>query len=75
MNYNYLQQGGLTSVPIRPVLGGQQHELSYITPEEARMLRQQGGGVTPTGGQYRGPGRLPAYVDAGSGTGHGGPAA
>ena len=75
MNYNYLQQGGLTSVPIRPILGGQPHELSYITPEEARMLRQQGGGVTPTGGQYRGPGRLPAYVDAGSGTGHGGPAA
>ena len=75
MNYNYLQQGGLTSVPIRPVLGGQPHELSYITPEEARMLRQQGGGVTPTGGQYRGPGGLSAYVDVGTGEGHGGPAA
>ena len=69
MNYNYLQQGGLTSVPIRPILGGQPHELSYITPEEARMLRQQGGGVTPTGGQYRGPGGLPAFF----GHGHGQP--
>ena len=69
MNYNYLQQGGLTSLPIRPVLAGQQHELSYITPEEARMLRQQGGGVTPTGGQYRGPGGLPAFF----GHGHGQP--
>ena len=62
MNYNYLQQGGLTSLPTRPVLAGQQHELSYITPEEARMLRQQGGGVTPTGGQYTGPGGVPAFI-------------
>ncbi len=62
MNYNYLQQGGLTSLPTRPVLAGQQHELSYITPEEARMLRQQGGGVTPSGGQYTGPGGVPAFI-------------
>jgi len=67
--------GGIQSLPIRPVLSGQQHELSYITPEEAQLLRQYGGGVTPDGGQYRGPGGISAYVDAGSGTGHGGPAA
>lgn len=61
MNYNYLQQGGLTSLPIRPVLAGQQHELSYITPEEAQLLRQYGGGVTPSGGQYRGPGGIASF--------------
>ena len=65
MNYNYLQQGGLTSLPTRPVLAGQQHELSYITPEEAQLLRQYGGGVTPSGGQYRGPGGVPAFAPVG----------
>lgn len=74
MNYNYLQQGGLTSLPTHPVLAGQPHELSYITPEEARMLRQQGGGVTPTGGQYRGPGGLPAFFGHGGHAQHGTPA-
>ena len=53
--------GGISSLPRKTTLGGQEHMLSYITPTEARMLRQQGGGVTPTGGQYRGPGGLPAF--------------
>jgi hypothetical protein len=69
MNYNYLQQGGLASLPTRPILGGEQHELSYITPEEAQLLRRHGGGVTPSGGQYTGPGGLPAFF----GHGHGQP--
>ena len=53
--------GGISSLPRKTTLGGQEHMLSYITPTEARMLRQQGGGVTPTGGQYRGPGGVPAF--------------
>lgn len=61
MKYKYNTGGGLSSLPKRTTLRGQDHMLSYITPEEARMLRQQGGGVTPTGGQYRGPGGVPAF--------------
>ena len=45
--------GGIRSLPTRPIIGGQQHELSYITPEESRLLRQHGGGVTPNGGQLK----------------------
>ena len=45
--------GGIRSLPTRPIIGGQQHELSYITPEESRLLRQHGGGVTPHGGQLK----------------------
>lgn len=70
MKYKYNNGGGLSSLPKRTTLRGQDHMLSYITPEEARMLRQQGGGVTPTGGQYRGPGGVPAFY----GTAHGGEA-
>ena len=70
MKYKYNTGGGLSSLPKRTTLRGQDHMLSYITPEEARMLRQQGGGVTPTGGQYRGPGGVPAFY----GTAHGGDA-
>ena len=51
----------LMNVPRNPVLGGQQHMLAYITPEEASTLREQGGGVTPTGGQYRGPGGIASF--------------
>ncbi len=54
--------GDFSSLPKRTTLHGQDHMLSYITPEEAAMLRQQGGGVTPTGGQYRGPGGVPAFT-------------
>jgi len=58
-------EGGLASLPRNPVLGGQQHMLAYITPEEASTLRAQGGGVTPTGGQYRGPGGIASFQVAG----------
>ena len=69
MNYNYYSNGGgLSSIPKRTTLGGQDHMLSYITPQEAQMLREQGGGVTPSGGQYTGPGGLPSFV---AGMGHG----
>jgi hypothetical protein len=51
----------LMNVPRDPVLGGQPHMLAYITPEEATSLREQGGGVTPTGGQYRGPGGIASF--------------
>ena len=62
MNYNYYSNGGgLSSIPKRTTLGGQDHMLSYITPQEAQMLREQGGGVTPSGGQYTGPGGLPSF--------------
>jgi len=72
-------------LPNSPVLAGQQHMLAYITPEEASRLRAQGGGVTPTGGQYRGPGGIASFqpgpgapsaaaaaAAAGTGTGGGG---
>lgn len=39
-------------LPRKTKIGGQDHLLAYITPQEARMLRKQGNGVTPTGGQY-----------------------
>jgi hypothetical protein len=55
------QEGGIASLPNSPVLAGQQHMLAYITPEEASRLRAQGGGVTPTGGQYRGPGGIASF--------------
>jgi hypothetical protein len=55
------QEGGIASLPNNPVLAGQQHMLAYITPEEASTLRAQGGGVTPTGGQYRGPGGIASF--------------
>jgi len=56
------QEGGIASLPNSPVLAGQQHMLAYITPEEASTLRAQGGGVTPTGGQYRGPGGIDTFI-------------
>ena len=62
MNYNYLQQGGLTSIPARPVFRGQQHQLGYLTPNQSELLRRQGGGVTPSGGQYKGPGGLNTFL-------------
>ena len=48
--------------------------LAYITPEEASTLRAQGGGVTPDGGQRRGPGGIAAFwAPYGGGQGgHGG---
>jgi hypothetical protein len=55
------QEGGIASLPKNPVLGGQEHMLAYITPEEASTLRAQGGGVTPTGGQRRGPGGIASF--------------
>ena len=54
-------EGGIASLPKSPVLGGQQHMLAYITPEEASTLRAQGGGVTPDGGQYTGPGGIASF--------------
>ena len=35
--------------------------LAYISPQEAQMLRQQGGGVAPDGGQLQGPGGIPSF--------------
>ena len=65
------QQGGIASLPENPVLAGQEHMLAYITPEEASTLRAQGGGVTPTGGQYRGPGGIASFPFGAEGVGHG----
>ena len=49
----------------------QNHFAAYINPDEAAMLRSQGGGVAPGGGQYMANG-LPAYVGADIGFGGGG---
>jgi len=61
-------QGGIASLPKNPVLGGQEHMLAYITPEEASTLRAQGGGVTPDGGQYTGPGGIASFWGVSSAT-------
>jgi hypothetical protein len=58
--------GILSPLPANPVLAGQQHMLAYITPGEATSLRAQGGGVTPTGGQYRGPGGIASFAPVGA---------
>jgi hypothetical protein len=69
MSGYYENTGGLSALPRRTVLGGEEHLLSYITHEEAEMLREEGGGVTPTGGQYRGPGGVPAFIAGPAGLG------
>jgi hypothetical protein len=48
------------------------HFAAYINPNEAAMLRSQGGGVAPGGGQYMANG-LPAYIGADQGFGVSGP--
>jgi hypothetical protein len=40
----------------------QNHFAAYINPDEAAMLRSQGGGVAPGGGQYMANG-LPAFIE------------
>ena len=37
----YENTGGLSALPRRTVLCGEEHLLSYITPEEAQMLLLQ----------------------------------
>lgn len=49
---------GLQSIPRTH----QGEQLSYISPQEAQLLRQQGGGVAPDGGQLLGPGGIPSFL-------------
>ena len=51
---------GLQSIPRTH----QGEQLSYISPQEAQLLRQQGGGVAPDGGQLLGPGGIPSFQGA-----------
>ena len=63
--------GKKRTIPTQTLLGGQLHNLAYITPAESHVLRSMGGGVTPSGGQrmangipsYRGPPGPPPAVD------------
>ena len=48
---------GLRSIPRTH----QGENLAYISPQEAQMLRQQGGGIAPDGGQLQGPGGIPSF--------------
>lgn len=48
---------GLQSIPRTH----QGEHLAYISPQEAQMLRQQGGGMAPDGGQLQGPGGIPSF--------------
>ena len=48
---------GLQSIPRTH----QGEQLSYISPQEAQVLRQLGGGVAPDGGQLLGPGGIPSF--------------
>ena len=52
---------GLQSIPRTH----QGEQLSYISPQEAQLLRQQGGGVAPDGGQLLGPGGIPSFEGGG----------
>lgn len=51
------------SIPKRTNIGGQEHLLAYITPEESFTLRSKGGGVPPGGGQYMVNG-VPAFFES-----------
>jgi len=50
-------------IPKQTLLGGELHNLAYITPAESEVLRGLGGGVTPSGGQMMSRG-VPAYQGA-----------
>ena len=50
MNY-----GALKSIPKNTTINGQPHQLSYIRPDEAELLKRIGGAGTP------GPGGIPQY--------------
>ena len=55
----YRNGGGIPSlatVPMNTSIGGEPHQLSYITPFEAEMLRGMGGSGAP------GPGGIPQYA-------------
>jgi len=54
-------------IPMQTLLGGEMHNLAYITPMESQVLRSMGGGITPSGGQMMS-GGVPAY-QAGPGGG------
>ena len=47
-------------IPKQTLLGGEVHNLAYITPMESQVLRSMCGGVTPSGGQMMSCG-VPAY--------------
>ena len=47
-------------IPMQTLLGGEVHNLAYITPMESQVLRSMGGGITPSGGQKMS-GGVPAY--------------
>ena len=55
--------------PKKTTIRGQRHSLAYITAGEAKLLRSSGGGVTPTGGQYRGPDGIPSFFSGAPGPG------
>jgi|TARA_R110000822_G_scaffold309928_1_gene440676 hypothetical protein len=61
-------------IPRQTLLGGELHNLAYITPSESEVLRGLGGGVTPSGGQMMSRG-VPAFAPGGQaegGLGHSG---
>lgn len=53
-------------IPMQTLLGGEMHNLAYITPMESQVLRSMGGGITPSGGQMMSNG-VPAYQNGGTG--------
>ena len=54
-------------IPMQTLLGGEMHNLAYITPMESQVLRSMGGGITPSGGQMMSNG-VPAYQNGGGGS-------
>ncbi len=58
-----MRKGGSAVAPRRTVIGGQDHMLSYITPQEGEILMRLGGSGRP------GPMGIPAYDDLDEGYG------
>ncbi len=50
-----MKYGALDSIPRETNINGQFHQLSYIRPDEAELLKSMGGAGTP------GPGGIPQY--------------
>ena len=56
--------GALKSIPKNTMINGQPHQLSYINPEEAAMLKRMGGAGQEVNG-------VPAYFFFGGSNGWG----
>ncbi len=59
----------METVPRLVTIEGETHMLAYINREEAKLLRERGGGEGEGGRQLRGPGGVPAFAEGEGGVG------